>query len=405
MKRYLSALTGVLCAAMLLGGVEALADNSAATTAKTETEERRTIRSKGDSALITADQAKEAAWKMVPRSCAYLTTDTERYLYEVKYFDKTNQQKYVVQVGKTKGDILQLTVQSADAKGGASAKISAGEAEQIIRALYSDVLTISAALEQSEGGYVYVVRYQTPFTVGTARVNAETGKILERDDLYFQAKNQELSGVVKNASTAETLARQAVSVDAISESALTAVPGGGIDRIQLTGDKTLYEVKMHKGDYEYELLFNAATGARLNLSTSYDPADLQDDWYQNPGSVQKASPRFGMAQIQSPTAVKTNGSEDAYITRDKAKSIALRSAPAGAKVKSMSLKHDGGKTYYEGWLRLDGYLYGFQIDAVSGSVTNWDTQIDPKWDPDAHHDVDSEKDDDTDYGSLKMDDD
>lgn len=398
MKRYLSLLTGVLCVGMLLGGVEAFAVTAPTAAA----EERRTIRRQGDSGLITADQAKDAAWEMVPRSCAYLTTDTERYYYEIKYFDKTNQDKYVVQVGKAKGDILQMTVLSAYQTGGTGAKISEAEAKQVIRSLYSDALTISAALEQTDSGYVYAVQYQTPYILGNARINAETGKLLYRDDLYFQAKNQELGGIVTNASTTETLSRQAVSQDTIRESALAAVPGGTISRIQLTGGKTLYEVKMHKGDYEYELLYNAATGARLNLSSSYDPADLQDDWYQNPGSVEKASPRFGMAQIQAPTAVKSTGSDGAYITRDKAKSIALRSAPAGAKVKSMSLKHSGGNTYYEGWLRLDGYLYGFQIDAVSGSVTNWDTQIDPKWDPDEHHDVDWE--DNLDYDSLKIDD-
>lgn len=353
---------------------------------------------------IALDTAKEAAWKMAPASCAYITTDTEMYLFEVKFYDKTAQEKYTVQVGASTGNILQVTIQSAFREWSDEVKTSDISAAQAIRARYSDAVSVTAQAQEKDGKHAYRVDYQTPYIVGTAWVNAETSKIMEREDVYFQAKNEELRDVVKTTATSDSLLRRAVDAQTIEKSAREAVPGGEIDRLRLTGDRKLYEVKMHKGDYEYDLLFNAETGERLNLSVSFDPVDFLSDWYQNPGTVEKQSPRFGMAQIQSPSAVKSTGTEGTYISREKAKQIAMRSAPSGAKVKSMSLKHEGGKTYYEGWLRLDGMLYGFQIDAVSGSVINWDTKIDESWDPGAHHDVDSEKDDDTDYGDLKMDD-
>lgn len=381
MKKMFPAAVSALCAAMLFCGVSPYAKTTS----------------------ITQDKAKEAAWQVVPRSCSYLTTDNERYLYEVKYFDKTNQKKYVVQVGKSKGDILELTVQSARRTGGSEVKMTEADAIQTVKALYADALDVKASLKESGGRYWYEVAYRTPFTNGTAKVNAETGEMMERDDLYFQAKDDELGDVVKDTATANTLTRLAVSQESIEKSALAAVPGGTVDRIQLTGDRKLYEVKMHKGDYEYELLYNAATGARMNLASSFDPVDFSSDWYQNPGSVEKQSSRFGLAQVQSPSAVKRTGAEGEYITRDRAIQIAQRCAPSGAKLKSMSLKHDGEKTYYQGWLKLDGVRYAFQIDAVDGSVINSSVEVDESWDPEAHHDVDSEKDEDKDY-EMKWDD-
>lgn len=379
--KKMTSLLAALCAAMVMSGVQALAK---------------------DNATITADQARKFADAMVPSSCAYLTTDYERYLYEVKYFDKTNQEKYTIQVGRSEGDILELTVQSAD-RGGETVKLTEAEAVQAIRALYSDALDIKASLMEQDGRSYYEVTYRTPFTRGTARVNAETGRIMLRDDVYYQAKNDELKNVVKSSVTSDSLARQAVTRQSIEESALEAVPGGTIDRVQLTGDRTLYEVKMHKGDYEYELLYNAATGARVNMASSFDPPNLDDEWYQNPGVVKKGSPRFGMAQVQNPTAVKSTGSQGTYISREKAVEIARRSAPSGAALKSMSLKHSGGETYYEGWLKKDGIRYAFRIDAVGGSVIDASVEVDETWDPDAHHDVDSIKDEDKDY-EMKWDD-
>ncbi len=108
--------------------------------------------------------------------------------------------------------------------------------------------------------------------------------------------------------------------------------------------------------------------------------------------------------IQQPGMLKsTDNTEKTYISREKAKQIAQRSAPSGALMKSMSLKSKNGTAYYEGWLKKDGVRYAFRIDAVSGSIIDYTTEIDPHWDPEAHHDIDSLREEDKDY-KMKWDD-
>ena len=109
--------------------------------------------------------------------------------------------------------------------------------------------------------------------------------------------------------------------------------------------------------------------------------------------------------IQQPGMLKStdDNTEKTYISREKAKQIAQRSAPSGALLKSMSLKSKNGTAYYEGWLKKDGIRYAFRIDAVSGSIIDYTTEADPHWDPEAHHDVDSLREEDKGY-KMKWDD-
>lgn len=108
--------------------------------------------------------------------------------------------------------------------------------------------------------------------------------------------------------------------------------------------------------------------------------------------------------IQEPGMLNsTDNTEKTYISREKAKQIAQRSAPSGALMKSMSLKSKNGTAYYEGWLKKDGIRYAFRIDAVSGSIIDYTTEVDPHWDPEAHHDVDSLREEDKGY-KMKWDD-
>ena len=77
--------------------------------------------------------------------------------------------------------------------------------------------------------------------------------------------------------------------------------------------------------------------------------------------------------IQQPGMLKStdDNTEKTYISREKAKQIAQRSAPSGA--------------------------------LLSGSIIDYTTEADPHWDPEAHHDVDSLREEDKGY-KMKWDD-
>lgn len=409
MKKRFRILSGALCAGMLLGGISVFAKSTS----------------------INEAQAKETAWTQVPRTCTYLTTDLERYWYEIKYFDTTNQQKHTVQVGKNTGAVLERTVETAGPAPTKTVSISRAQAENALRAQHTDLIAVSAKLVEEAQGSWYEVTFRSATKRGAARVNAQTGVVTYSCISYPAEKDYELLGVVKNTSNTDDTTT-VVWEGSIRDAVTQQVPGAMIDKIMLTGNSMLYDVKAHLGDYEYDLLYNAQNGNRIAFSSSYDPTDLSVDWYQKPGSVKKPAGQGGTEQIRetngtlsteqyigkmlagsksslstsalsSSTASTASTKSISQANRERAKRVAMRMAPEGAQLKSMTLKSSGGVSYYEGWLKHNGVRYAFRIDANDGSVLNSSTEIDETWDPNAHHDVDSIKEEDKDY-EMKWDD-
>lgn len=121
-------------------------------------------------------------------------------------------------------------------------------------------------------------------------------------------------------------------------------------RLDWDDGRAEYEVEFYSGNVEYDYDIDALTGAIRSSDR-----DLED--------------------FTVPKPVSTPSSSD-LITADKAKSIALGQAPSGTTVIKCQLDRDDGRTVYEVEMRNGRMEYDCDIDAVTGTILNWESDYD-----------------------------
>lgn len=110
-----------------------------------------------------------------------------------------------------------------------------------------------------------------------------------------------------------------------------------------------YEVEFYSGNTEYDYEIDAATGAVLSADRDLEDFDL--DWDDNHDSGD-------------------------YISAARAREIALSRAGSGAAVVKCELDQDDGRTVYELELRSGRMEYECDIDAVTGTILQWESDYD-----------------------------
>lgn len=129
-----------------------------------------------------------------------------------------------------------------------------------------------------------------------------------------------------------------ISIKKAKEIALKKVPGGTITNIELDYErnKQIYDIDIVLNQYEYDLKLDATTGHGISVTK-----ELRDDY------------------------VATKPSTNGYITREEAKSIALKKVPGGT-ITKIELDHQAGRPIYEIELILNQYEYDLKLDATTG---------------------------------------
>ena len=137
-----------------------------------------------------------------------------------------------------------------------------------------------------------------------------------------------------------------------------------------------YEVEFYGPDgLEYDYAINAETGEIVASGF-----DMDDDHYW-------------LSKLQNGTGAGNGGNGNAYgngnggqgagstaasISEDDAAAIALERVPgATANDLRIHLDHDDGRLVYEGEIVYDRMEYEFKIDALSGSILEWESE---RWD-------------------------
>lgn len=212
-------------------------------------------------------------------------------------------------------------------------------------------------------------------------------------------------------------AKQIRSLEAAKQAAKKQVPYAQVTEAEMDTDDgtTVYEISLNKGSKEYSLKFRASDGTLLEYewelpNTSYS---IQNKKSLTKSKIQKkALKQVKNARVKSIVlntddglqeykVVLTNGkrqykllynakngklleyewklissgSSSSKISEKKARSIALAKAP-GASITKFELDNDDGKTVYEIELRKDMYEYEVKIDANTGKVLEFETDID-----------------------------
>lgn len=141
---------------------------------------------------------------------------------------------------------------------------------------------------------------------------------------------------------------------------LSELPKAQIVGVKLDSDDYLkdYEVYFINNGYNGSYEINPETGVIQKRDFELIPAA-----YIN-------TPQTGTNNSYTPQQ-NTASSNPTLISTDKAKEIALSKVPGAAIIK-LKLDLDDGRYKYEGEMRKGFLKYEFEIDAVTGSIIDWD---------------------------------
>ena len=115
---------------------------------------------------------------------------------------------------------------------------------------------------------------------------------------------------------------------------------------------------------------NAASATESSVNTVVGTGQAGDDNADNGGSTAAAT-----------TASGAQNNDDGYISEEEASSIALAEV-SGATAEELRIHkdNDDGRNIYEGSIYHDGVEYDFEIDATSGAIIDWSSEMeDDDW--------------------------
>lgn len=131
--------------------------------------------------------------------------------------------------------------------------------------------------------------------------------------------------------------------------------------------RAIYEVEFKARGYEYDVDVDAITGAVLSFDVGID-----DD---APRPTQPPAPTAAPTPAPTPTPTQAHD----YIGEEAAKRIAFERAgiSAGeARFVKVELDYEHGRPIYEVEFKARGYEYEVDIDAVTGTVLDFDVEFD-----------------------------
>lgn len=204
-------------------------------------------------------------------------------------------------------------------------------AKQAAKKQVPSAQTTKAEMDTDNGTTVYEVSLRKGSKEYSLKFRASDGKLLEYE--------WELPNTSYSIQSKKNLAQSK-----IQKKALKQVKNARVKSIVLKTDDGLqeYKVVLTKGKRQYKLLYNAKNGKLLEY-----------EW----------------------KLISSVSSSSSKISEEKARSIALAKAP-GASITKFELDNDDGKTVYEIELRKGAYEYEIKIDAKTGNILEFETDID-----------------------------
>jgi len=311
----------------------------------------------------------------VPEGAVYLNLEKDDGKYELKFWDNGAQEVYEVEISADGMQVLKVKADALNDRGGSQVALTEAEAKARIEEIYVGAAVESVRLEKDDGLYEYRVAFQWRDCYGVVDIHPQTGAVLERELDYARdrAAAEILPGVQAQvtAQTADAAAAQSTDEARARVLVLERLGGGEILSIRTDWDdgRKVYEGEASDGEYVYDF--------ELDVQT-----DAFREWERERRVVkpQATSGKSGMSSSTDNTLIGTS----------RAKQIALDRA-GGGRVASIRLEKDDGRQVYDGKVINGNYEYEFEIDALTGSIRDWDAE---RLDNDDWDDDDDDWDDD-----------
>ena len=345
------------------------------------------------SASITPDEAKQAALdhaqltaEQVVFTQAKLDYDDGRAVYDIEFY--SGNKEYDYEIDAASGKVLEFDhdIENFDISS-VQVKLSLDEAKAVAlknaKLSENDVVFTKAKLDYDDGRAVYDIEFYSGNKEYDYEIDANTGKILDRDIEYkvsffsrivdfFKNMFSGKSGTVSTPPAAADVTVEATSTASQEKPAasnritLEEAKKVALDDAKLTAadvtftkakldyddGRAVYDIEFYSGAKEYDYEIDAATGRILEKDI-----DINDD-------------------VNAPS--EGQGSQT-YITAEQAKAAALSAAGFSAsEVRGLKAEFDfdDGRAVYEVEFKKGIFEYDYDIDAVSGKVLKAEKEAD-----------------------------
>lgn len=288
---------------------------------------------------ISKADAENTASGYVPQGAEYIKTEIDDGVYEVTYRDNGLGREYEVHISRETGAIVGISMDSDRDHGGATAKLTAAQAEAAVKDEISGIASAKVYQEKDDDGIFYDVEFTASDFYGSAEVNAETGAVVEYTIRY-------------------------------GSPVVIPSTGSASGNTQAGDDTAAKNETSAKDDNQA-----TASGGKTESNTqSGSQSGTQSNSQSSAGSSQSQSGSQQPAQKPSDGTSQSGGSSTSQlISADKAKSIVLaKIGNNSAFIKELELDRDDGIYQYEGEAYYNGYEYDFEINASSGVIIKWE---------------------------------
>ena len=345
------------------------------------------------SASITPDEAKQAALdhaqltaEQVVFTQAKLDYDDGRAVYDIEFYSGNKEYDYEIDANSGKVLEFDYDIENFDISS-VQVKLSLDEAKAVAlknaKLSENDVVFTKAKLDYDDGRAVYDIEFYSGNKEYDYEIDANTGKILDRDIEYkvsffsrivdfFKNMFSGKSGTVSTPPAAADVTVEATSTASQEKPAasnritLEEAKKVALDDAKLTAadvtftkakldyddGRAVYDIEFYSGTKEYDYEIDAATGRILEKDI-----DRNDD-------------------VNTPSAGQDS---QTYITAEQAKAAALSAAGFSAsEVRGLKAEFDfdDGRAVYEVEFKKGIFEYDYDIDAVSGKVLKAEKEAD-----------------------------
>ena len=345
------------------------------------------------SASITPDEAKQAALdhaqltaEQVVFTQAKLDYDDGRAVYDIEFYSGNKEYDYEIDANSGKVLEFDYDIENFDISS-VQVRLSLDEAKAVAlknaKLSENDVVFTKAKLDYDDGRAVYDIEFYSGNKEYDYEIDANTGKILDRDIEYkvsffsrivdfFKNMFSGKSGTVSTPPAAADVTVEATSTASQEKPAasnritLEEAKKVALDDAKLTAadvtftkakldyddGRAVYDIEFYSGAKEYDYEIDAATGRILEKDI-----DRNDD-------------------VNAPTEGQDS---QTYITAEQAKAAALSAAGFSAsEVRGLKAEFDvdNGRAVYEVEFKKGIFEYDYDIDAVSGKVLKAEKEAD-----------------------------
>lgn len=256
---------------------------------------------------ISKADAENTASGYVPQGAEYIKTEIDDGVYEVTYRDNGLGREYEVHISRETGAIVGISMDSDRDHGGATAKLTAAQAEAAVKDEISGIASAKVYQEKDDDGIFYDVEFTASDFYGSAEVNAETGAVVEytirygspvvipstgsasgntqagddtaaKDETSAKDDNQAAASGSKTESSQSggTATSQLISADKAKSIVLAKIGNNSafIKELELDRDDGIYqyEGEAYYNGYEYDFEINASSGVIIKWEVD------REDW-------------------------------------------------------------------------------------------------------------------------------